>query len=165
MIHFRFRRATSVVACAIGLLLLGTSALGSRVVYAQSSPMVMPPMTDPLGLPMTRMGSGTSWLPDSAPMYGVMRNAGSWTLMAHGTAFVQQIWQGSAQGDQQFGSINWGMLNAMRALGGGRVQRRGMMSLDPVTVGGRGYPLLQQTGEEYLGAASGGRAHPTELFR
>lgn len=164
MIHFRFRRATACVARAIGLLLLGTSALGSRVVYAQSSPMVMQPMTDPLGLPMSRMGSGTAWLPDSAPMYGVMRNAGSWMFMLHGTAFVQQIWQGSKQGDQQFGSINWGMVNAMRAVGGGRLQLRAMASLDPFTVGGRGYPLLQQTGEQYRGEPIHDRQHPHDLF-
>ncbi len=131
---------------------------------AQSAPMVMMPTTDPLGLPMTRGGSGTSWLPDAAPMYSVMRDAGAWMFMLHGSAFLQQNWQGGPRGDQQFGSINWGMLNAMRRVGGGRLQLRAMMSLDPFTVGGRGYPLLQQTGEQYRGEAIHDRQHPHDLF-
>jgi hypothetical protein len=85
-------------------------------------------------------------------------------FMLHGSAFVQQIWQGGARGDQQFGSINWGMASAMRPLGSGRLQVRGMLSLDPFTVGGRGYPLLQQTGEQYRGEAIHDRQHPHDLF-
>jgi hypothetical protein len=101
--------------------------------------MIMMPMTDPLGLPMTRMGSGTTWLPDSAPMFGVMRNAGAWMFMMHGSVFVQQSVQGGERGDSQFGSANWGMINAMRAVAGGRLQLRAMGSVDAYTVGGRGY--------------------------
>src|SRR5581483_2913556 len=44
---------------------------------------------DPLGIPMTRMGSGTSWLPDSSPMYAGHLMAAGWELMLHGSAFVQ----------------------------------------------------------------------------
>lgn len=129
-----------------------------------AQPMTMMPMTDPLGLPMSRMGSGTAWMPDSAPMYGVMKNAGSWMFMLHGTAFVQQNVQGTSKGGSQFGSLNWGMLSAMRSLAGGRVQLRGMMSLDAFTVGARGYPLLLQTGEQYRGEPIHDRQHPHDLF-
>jgi uncharacterized protein involved in copper resistance len=34
-------------------------------------------------LPMTRDGSGTSWLPDASPMYGIMLNSGKWSYMLH----------------------------------------------------------------------------------
>ena len=119
---------------------------------------------DPIGLPMTRMGSGTAWLPDSAPMFGVMRGAGSWMFMMHGSAFVQQVVQDGPRGDTQFGSVNWGMLNAMRPLAGGRLQLRGMASIDYWTVSGRGYPLLLQTGESYDGEALHDRQHPHDML-
>lgn len=121
-------------------------------------------MTDPLGLPMTRIGSGTAWLPDSAPMYGVMRGAGAWMFMLHGTVFVQQIVQRGPRGDSQFGSLNWGMLMASHDLGGGRFQARTMLSLDAVGVSGRGYPLLLQSGEQYQGRPVRDRQHPHDLW-
>jgi hypothetical protein len=37
--------------------------------------------------PMAREGSGTSWLPDSSPMYGRMFMFGDDMLMLHGAAF------------------------------------------------------------------------------
>ena len=126
--------------------------------------MIMMPMTDPLGLPMTRMGSGTTWLPDSAPMFGVMRNAGAWMFMMHGSVFVQQSVQGGERGDSQFGSANWGMINAMRAVAGGRLQLRAMGSVDAYTVGGRGYPMLLQTGESYRGESLHDRQHPHDMI-
>src|ERR1700743_834768 len=35
-------------------------------------------------LPMGRDGSGTSWLPDASPMYGIMLHGGKWMYMLHG---------------------------------------------------------------------------------
>ena len=137
------------------------SAASSRTAAADP-PHVM--VADPLGLSMTRMGSGTSWLPDSAPMYGVMRSAGAWSFMLHGTVFGQYIHATGPRGASQLGSINTGMVNAMRPLAGGRLQLRAMGSLDAFTVGGRGYPLLLQTGESYRGEAIHDRQHPHDLF-
>ncbi len=121
-------------------------------------------MTGPLGVPMSRIGSGTSWLPDSAPMYGSMKSVGGWGVMSHFSVFVQGNSQGGPRGDSQFGSLNWGMLGASHALAGGRLQLRGMMSVDVATVGGQGYPLLLQTGESYKGQALHDRQHPHDLF-
>ena len=121
-------------------------------------------MTGPLGLPMTRTGSGTAWLPDSSPMYARMLDAGAWGLMFHGVAFGQYDHQGGPRGASQLGSVNWGMLMAARSLGAGRLQLRAMMSLEPFTVGSRGYPLLLQTGEAYHGAPLHDRQHPHDLF-
>ncbi|MBL0173218.1 MAG: hypothetical protein IPP90_21550 [Gemmatimonadaceae bacterium] len=150
------RPRTRIVAVVFALL----SAFASTAVVAQSASL----MTDPLGLPMTRMGSGTSWLPDSAPMYGVMRSASSWMFMLHGAVFVQQVAQRGPRGDSQFGSTNWGMVNAMHSLAGGRLQLRAMGSVDAFTVGGQGYPLLLQSGESYRGASIHDRQHPHDLF-
>jgi len=44
------------------------------------------PATLPLGIPESRLGSGTSWLPDAAPMHAIHVPLGGWTAMAHGVA-------------------------------------------------------------------------------
>jgi len=118
----------------------------------------------PLGIPMTRMGSGTTWLPDASAMRAWHFNAGGWMLMVHGDAFLQYDNQGGPRGADQFGSINWGMLMAMREIGGGTLHLHGMMSAEPLTIGAGGYPLLLQSGETYQGVPLHDRQHPHDLF-
>jgi hypothetical protein len=100
----------------------------------------------PLGIPMTRMGSGTSWLPDASPMRAYHWMPGGWVLMAHGDVDLYYDHQGTNRGDDQAGSTNWAMLMAMHPLGAGMLHLHGMLSAEPFTVGARGYPLLLQTG-------------------
>ncbi len=121
-------------------------------------------MAGPLGIPMSRMGSGTSWVPEAAPMHAQHFQAGGWELMLHGVAFVQFDKQFTKRGDEQFGSINWGMLMARHSLGGGLLTLRDMMSLEPFTVTAKGYPLLLQSGESYRGQPLHDRQHPHDLF-
>lgn len=123
----------------------------------------MPPR--PLGLPMTRDGSGTSWLPDASPMEMLHGAAGGWSLMAHGNVFLQYLRDGGDRGHDQLGSINWVMGMAERPLLGGSFAVRGMLSAEPLTVGDCGYPDLLATGE----TCEGGRPivdqqHPHDLF-
>lgn len=118
----------------------------------------------PLGIPMDRMGSGTSWIPDAVTLPSRHFTAGSWSLMLHGFAFGQYIRQGGPRGDDQLGSLNWGMLMASRTVAGGRLQLRTMLSLDPGTVTARGYPLLLQTGETYGGEPLHDRQHPHDFW-
>jgi hypothetical protein len=118
----------------------------------------------PLGIPMDRMGSGTSWIPDAVTLPSRHFTAGSWSLMLHGFAFGQYIRQGGSRGDDQLGSLNWAMLMASRTVAGGRLQLRTMLSLDPGTVTGRGYPLLLQTGETYGGEPLHDRQHPHDFW-
>src|ERR1700754_4000999 len=40
-------------------------------------------------LSMNRNGSGTSWLPDDAPMYGYMFHTKKWMYMLHGNIFLR----------------------------------------------------------------------------
>src|SRR6266550_4174079 len=105
----------------------------------------------PLGIPESRMGSGTSWLPDASPMHATHMVLGDWTLMLHGKGFAQYDWQGGPRGSNQLGFVNWAMAAASRPLGGGRLELRSMLSAEPWTIGGRGYPLLLQSGESYRG--------------
>jgi len=118
----------------------------------------------PLGIPESRMGSGTSWLPDASPMHAAHVMLGDWSLMLHGKGFVQYDWQGGPRGSNQVGFVNWAMAAASRSLGGGRLELRGMLSAEPWTVGSRGYPLLLQSGESYRGATLHDRQHPHDLF-
>jgi hypothetical protein len=145
----RFRALLLSMALVHGVFLLSASASAQQGI---------------LGIPMSRMGSGTSWLPDSSPMHAVHAMRGAWELMAHGVAYLQYDRQNGTRGSDQFGSVNWGMLMAGRELGGGRLQLRGMLSLEPFTVGARGYPLLLQSGEAYRGMALVDRQHPHDLF-
>jgi hypothetical protein len=121
-------------------------------------------MSGPLGIPHTRMGSGTSWLPDGSPMNAYHVMAGAWTLMLHGQVFLEYDDQLGRRGDTQVGSTNWGMIMAMRPVGGGLLHLHGMMSLEPWTIGVRGYPLLLQSGESADGKPLHDRQHPHDLF-
>src|SRR5438552_293949 len=75
-------------------------------------------MTEPRGVPMDRMGSGTTWIPDAAPLPARHFMAGDWALMLHGFVFVQEDAQGGPRGSSQLGSLNWGMFMASHALAG-----------------------------------------------
>jgi hypothetical protein len=121
-------------------------------------------MSGPLGISMARDGSGTSWLPDATPMYAIHRQAGMWSLMLHDNLFIQYIDESGARGDDQFGSINWFMGMAHRKVGGGPLMFRGMLSLEPVTVGECGYPDLLATGEFCDDQPLHDRQHPHDLF-
>jgi hypothetical protein len=121
-------------------------------------------MIEPLGISMSRMGSGTTWIPDAVSLPTRSFMAGGWDLMLHGFVFGQYNKQSGPRGDDQLGSLNWGMFMASHDLAGGRVQARTMLSLDPWTVTPRGYPLLLQTGESYHDLPLHDRQHPHDFF-
>jgi len=110
--------------------------------------------------------SGTSWVPDSTPMAGHHAEAGPWSLMLHGSLFVQylQEWAPIHRGSHQLGSTNWFMVMARRQAGGGRAGLRGMFSLEPWTIPGCGYPDLLASGELCDGDGLHDRQHPHDLF-
>src|SRR5712692_665580 len=153
-------------------ILSGSVAAALAVVAGAASPLraqmdMQHPMemhAGPLGIPETRMGSGTSWLPDASPMHAAHYMLGRWTIMLHGKGFFQYDWQGGSRGSNQLGIVNWGMAAATRPLGAGQLQLRAMLSAEPWTIGSRGYPLLIQSGETYRGAALHDRQHPHDLF-
>ncbi|HZV11642.1 MAG TPA: hypothetical protein VFA55_00385 [Candidatus Kapabacteria bacterium] len=121
--------------------------------------------TNDTDTPMSMKGSGTSWLPEAAPMYMAMQNSGDWMLMEHGGAFIRYTHQGGLRGDQKFDAPNWFMAMAERDIGfGGHLRFSGMFSLDPLTESGYGYPLLFQTGETWHGIPLIDRQHPHDLF-
>jgi hypothetical protein len=117
-----------------------------------------------MSMPSSRDGSGTSWLPDDTPMYALHGQAGGWTLMAHANAFLQYLHDSGDRGTAQVGSINWFMGMADRSVGAGHLGLRGMVSLEPWTIRGCGYPDLLASGEVCDGEAIHDRQHPHDLF-
>ncbi|HKC40869.1 MAG TPA: hypothetical protein VKC15_15120 [Gemmatimonadales bacterium] len=126
--------------------------------------MPMPMSGGVLGIPDSRAGSGTAWLPDSSPMHAAHFSAGRWSLMVHGIVAPLYDYQRGPRGNDQVNVINWGMLTARRQMAGGSLALRAMLSADPWTVGPRGYPLLLQSGESYRGAPLVDRQHPHDLW-
>jgi hypothetical protein len=120
-------------------------------------------------LPMTRNGSGTSWQPDNSPMYGHMYHSKNWMYMLHGNLFLrynkQDLFDRGDRGDSKFDAPNMWMFMGQRNVGGkGLFHFNTMLSLDPLTVGEEGYPLLFQTGETYKDSPLIDRQHPHDLF-
>src|SRR5438045_7759915 len=115
--------------------------------------------------PMSHESSGTSWVPDSTPMYGRMLMFGDDMLMLHGGIFPRYVNTSTRRGDDRIDAPSWFMAMYSHPLGEGtQLGFRGMMSLDLLTEGGRGYPLLFQTGETWDGQALHDRQHPHDLF-
>jgi hypothetical protein len=139
-----------------------TDSMRSMPAHAGHDTAMM--MTGPLGISHLRMGSGTSWLPDSSPMHANHKVRGDWMVMLHGVAFGVYDHQGTDRGANQLGIIDWEMAMAMRRIGSGLLHLHGMASLEPATIGARGYPLLLQTGESYKGKPLIDRQHPHDLF-
>lgn len=116
-------------------------------------------------LNMRRDGSGTAWQPIDNPMQMLMGQVGPWTTMLHWNVFLDYNRQGGPRGDDGIYSQNWAMASVARPVGErGVFQARAMLSLEPLTVGGRGYPSLFQTGETYQGEPLIDRQHPHDLF-
>ena len=114
---------------------------------------------------MSREGSGTSWLPDSSPMYGRMFMLGDDVLMLHGSAFPRYTNVSTRRGDDRIDAPNWLMAMYSHPLDDtAQLGARIMLSLDPLTEGGRGYPLLYQSGESWRGEPLHDRQHPHDLF-
>ncbi|GAB3583864.1 hypothetical protein GCM10027345_30100 [Hymenobacter daeguensis] len=117
---------------------------------------------------MTRQGSGTSWHPDSSPMYMQMYQPGQWDVMLMYSVFLRYTRQ-NANHDELRGDASLRANSYIMAMANRLVGRRGlfsiqaMLSADPLTVGGAGYPLLFQTGESWQGQKLHDHQHPHDL--
>lgn len=122
-----------------------------------------------LNLPMARNGSGTTWLPDESPMYGIMLHSKKWMYMLHGNIALRytksDLGNKGARGRDMFDAPNWFMAMGQRKVGQkGLFNFNVMLSLDRLTEGGDGYPLLFQTGESWKGIPLVDQQHPHDLF-
>lgn len=141
------------------------------------------PMTEPgnsmsstidIGDPMNREGSGTSWLPDSSPMYARSKMYGDGgMLMLMGTGFLRYTQVGSDRnvsvagngGRSRFDAPSMFMAMYSRPLSNkSQLGLRVMASLDPLIERGYGYPLLYQSGELFRGEPIHDRQHPHDFI-
>ncbi|MCU0394598.1 MAG: hypothetical protein MUF29_01715 [Chitinophagaceae bacterium] len=122
-----------------------------------------------LSMPMSRNGSGTGWQPDLSPVYAYMHHSRSgWNLMLHGSVFLSvrsvNINHRQQRGGSGIAVPNWVMGMAQRRVGSRGLLTAGtMVSLDRMTMGGDGYPLLFQSGESWQGAPLVDRQHPHDF--
>jgi len=124
-------------------------------------------------LPMSRDGSGTSWQPDSSPLFMYMKMLGKnkkgiTSLMVHGNIFLrytsQDFTNQGNRGNDKFDAPNWFMIALSHKHKKDVFSLLTMLSMDPFTVGGRGYPLLFQSGETYDNVPLVDRQHPHDLI-
>jgi hypothetical protein len=120
-------------------------------------------------LPMSRNGSGTSWMPDAGPMYMYMKMGNKSMFMLHGNIFLryekQDLFNKGSRGGHHFDAPNWFMAMYDYNVGAkGLFSTTTMISLDPLLVTRAGYPLLFQSGESYKGKKLVDRQHPHDLF-
>jgi hypothetical protein len=114
--------------------------------------------------PIQREGSGTSWLPDTTPHFGVHATFGEWQTMYHALFNVVYDHQGGPRGADKTFLNGMFMAMAQRPVGEGTWGLRAMLSPDPF-MGKNGYPLLFATGETADGQSHLiDRQHPHELF-
>src|SRR5512138_1392653 len=131
--------------------------------------MSMPSHAYSRNLPMSRNGSGTGWNPDASPMYMWMKSSGNTDWMFHGNIFLrytnQDIFNAGSRGANKIDAPNWFMAMMNKKIGEkGLLNATAMISLDRITEGGNGYPLLFQSGETWKGQRLVDRQHPHDLF-
>jgi len=136
------------------LLVMSDDGMGIRIGPAKAGNMMN----------VGQMGSGTSWQPDTSPLYMMDKVSGEWLFMFHFNAVVGVNAQGGPRGTTKFEAANWFMPIAYRRVGPGTLQLRGMVSAEPFTFAPGGSPLLFQTGESYKGQPLIDRQHPHDLF-
>ena len=126
-------------------------------------------VTAPLLTP-TKETSGTAWMPQVTPMYGIHHPWRGWDLRLNGVAFLQALYEPrdrhrtGGSGRRQVGSINWGMFMARRNIHGGRFGIRTMLSAEPLTVPGCGSLSFLAVGEVCEGDTIHDRQQQHDLF-
>jgi hypothetical protein len=153
------KKDTSMKGMDMGNMKMDTGSMMSMKMNSQYS----------LDVPMSRDGSGTSWVPDETPMYAYMIHGKKWMTMIHGSFFLrynkQDLFNSGSRGGKKFDAPNWLMAMTQRAIGkNGLFSVNTMFSFDPFLVGPGGYPLLYQTGESYKGKKLVDIQHPHDLF-
>ena len=115
--------------------------------------------------PAYREGSGTSWQPDSSPMFmKMLPSLGGFELGTMGTLQAGYVDAGGRRGDQGFFSSSMLMLMGRKDLEGGTLGLHFMTSLDPLLNGARGNPNLFQNAFDVHGVSIGDRKDPHNIF-
>lgn len=112
-----------------------------------------------------RFASGTSWQPLCTPEHMWMTTLGtSWSLMAHGNAFVTYNQQPRPVSAGKFESQNWIMLMEQQQMSIATVTFKEMLSAEPFSAPKPGFGEVFQTGETFHGAPLVNFQHPHDFF-
>src|SRR5690242_18565336 len=84
--------------------------------------------------------------PPAAAQDAATTSPNRWMFMYDGVVFATYNHQGGPRGEEDLVATNWAMGMATRRAGPGQLTLTGMISLDPATVGPRGYGELFQVG-------------------
>jgi hypothetical protein len=126
-------------------------------------PGAMASTTD-AGTPMTREGSGTSWMPDAGTVYGRMDGRGADMEMTHGALWTRFVHTATSRGADALVAPGWFMyMRTHPTSPGAQLGVRAMLTPDPSTVGGQGYPLLFQSGEQWRNKPLHDSQHPHDF--
>ena len=117
------------------------------------------------GLPRGRFGSGTSWLPDASPLYAAVPHFGKWGLLLHGNVYTGYSWYSSDRGGSRFMGRNTLMGALFRTFRRSELLFRVALSLEPLTIGKRGYPQVLQTGQTTDGTRIADTMYALDFFR
>jgi hypothetical protein len=141
----------------------GMTKSGMHMDMSTLDPATMPSVTD-VGTPMTREGSGTSWMPDADTMYAHMYGKGDDMEMTHGALWARFIHTATPRGADALVAPGWLMyMRTHPTSPGAQLGFRAMITPDPFSVGGQGYPLLFQSGEEWHNQPLHDYQHPHDL--
>jgi hypothetical protein len=140
--------------------------------YTQSfSQIFLPDTTDTFFLAQNKMTSvsGTAWLPNSSPLTGYTLQQKSWSFLFRGNVFArytgQDITRSGNRGAAKFDAPNWFSGMVARPISARTtIMLRTGLSLERLTEGAGGYPLLFQTGVTYDNKLLIDRQHPMDLF-
>jgi hypothetical protein len=146
------RAALLALSCVAGL---ASAAFAQEPDPAQTKPADVHEHVDVTAtlLTPTRDASGTSWLPQTTPMYGMHRPWRGWDVRLNGVASLQFLYEPGdrhrtgGNGTREGSIVNWGMVQARRGVGSGRLAVRAMLSAEPFTVPSCGSLNFLATGE------------------
>ena len=113
--------------------------------------------------------SGTAWFPNSSPLTGYTLQQKSWSFLFRGNVFArytgQDITRSGNRGAAKFDAPNWFSGMVARPISARTtIMLRTGLSLERLTEGAGGYPLLFQTGVTYDNKLLIDRQHPMDLF-
>jgi hypothetical protein len=134
------------------------------LMLAQHEHQPGPTANTAIQLSQSRTASGTAWLPEAAVVPGYHRKSDGWDFMLHGSAFLQYVRVSGSRAASQGGSSNWLMAMAARTSSANAWRIRVMVTAEPFTLTGRGYPQLGQVAHPYKGMLAPDRQHPHELL-
>ncbi|MFN7937993.1 MAG: hypothetical protein U0R19_31985 [Bryobacteraceae bacterium] len=107
--------------------------------------------------------SGTSQVPRETPQLMTNWDGGGWNVMLHGVGMLTHLNQTGPRGRDKIFAANWLMGMASHRVGPGVLTLRSMLTLEPLTVTGKRYPLLFQTGETANGVPIVNGQHPHDF--